>query len=141
MILRHPKRERRSQWLDAVESSRVASCKDLAHSTVAPGVRQDLVAGLYLDYRRHRRVRRYECIRSYAEVAETTTAVEILWIPSLTPRHDRDTFLRTDPSADPATSAPIKMKQMSSPVPLLHRISLLRKPQRVRSMKEMTNPC
>src|SRR5438477_12505683 len=28
---------------------------------------------------------------------------------------------------------------MSSPVPLLHRISLLRKPQRVRAMEEMTN--
>src|SRR5438309_1219626 len=57
----------------------------------------------------------------------------------LASRHDRDTFLRTDPSADPATSTPIQVKQMPSPVPLLNRISLLRKPQRVRSMEEMTN--
>src|SRR5213594_3429736 len=107
MILRHPKRERRSQWFDAVESSRVASGKDLAHSTVAPGVRQDPVAGPYLNYRRHRRVRRYKYIRSYTEVAETATAVKVLRVPSLAPRHDRDAFLRTDPRTDPATSASI----------------------------------
>jgi len=68
-------------------------------------------------------------------VTEATASVEVLWVPSLAPRHDRDTFLRTDPRAYPTTGTAIEVEQMASPVSLLNRISLLGKPQRVGSVE------
>ena len=74
-------------------------------------------------------------------MTETASAIEILRVPSLATRHYRDTLLGTDPRANPATGTAIEVEQMSSPVSLLNRISLLGKPQRVGSMEEMTDTC
>ena len=74
-------------------------------------------------------------------MAETTASVEVLRIPSLAPWYDRDTFLRTDPSAYPTTGTSIEMEKVPSSVSLLNRIALLWKSQRVGSVEEMSDAC
>ncbi len=74
-------------------------------------------------------------------MAEAAAAIEVLWIPSLAPRYDRDAFLRTDPRANPTPSASIEVEEVPSSVALFNRVSLLWKSQGIRSVKEMTDTC
>ena len=73
---------------------------------------------------RDRRIRGNESVRCYAEVAETASSVEVLWIPSFASRHNCNTFLRADPGAYSTPGAPVQVKQVSSSESFFNGIAL-----------------